>query len=352
MAKRKARLGNLASRDPVITQVAIEHLIGEVDSAEGALLVVDDDTDLLADALRGEGVELRRWNRRALDGRSALPWPEEGEVAGAVVRLSRDWPSFEFALHGVASRLKAGGKLWVYGANDEGIRSAPRRIAESFFSEPETVHLKRRARVLECVRNDSSEGLKRSLDDFRSSSDVALPLGGGQYVASLVSYPGAFARGRLDSGTEILLRALEELKPRKQVLDFCAGVGVVGVWAKRRWPEAEVSLLEVDAPSLVAAKHNLPGAKAYLSDSWRNLPKGERFDAIVSNPPIHRGTEEDMGVLHDLVQGAAAHLTVSGVLACVVQKSVGAGTLFNETFKNSRVLLETNAFQVWCGSKR
>ncbi|MCA9641606.1 MAG: methyltransferase [Polyangiaceae bacterium] len=352
MAKRKARLGNLANRDPVIAGVAIEHLIGEVDAGEGAVLVVDDDTDLVAEALTAEGVELRRWNRRALDGRRALPWPEAGEVAAAVVRLGRDWPSFDFALHAVASRIKTGGKLWVYGANDEGIRSAPRRIAEAFFTEPETVHLKRRARVLECVRNDVNEGLKLSFDDFRTSSDVTLPLGGSSFNVSLASYPGAFARGRLDSGTEILLRGLEELKPRKQVLDFCAGVGVVGVWAKRRWPEAELSLLEVDAPSLEAAKQNLPDAKSYLSDAWKNLPKSERYDAIVSNPPIHRGTEEDMGVLHELVQGAAAHLTVSGVLVCVVQKSVGAGTLFNDTFKNSRVLLETNAFQVWCGSKR
>ncbi len=352
MAKRKGRLGNSANRDPVIAGVAIEHLIGELDAADGAVLLVDDDTDLVADALTAEGVQVQRWNRRALDGRGARAWPEDEQVAAGVLRLSRDWLSFDFALHALASRIKPGGRLWVYGANDEGIRSAPRRIAEAFFTEPETVHLKRRARVLECVRNETSEGLKRSLQDFRTTSEVSLPLGGAQHKVDLVSYPGAFARGRLDSGTEILLRGLEGLKPRKQVLDFCAGVGVVGVWAKLRWPEAEVSLLEVDAPSLEAAKQNLPGAPSFLSDSWRELPKAERFDAIISNPPIHRGTEEDMGVLHDLVRGASEHLTVSGVLVCVVQKSVGAGALFNDTYKNSRLLLETNAFQVWCGSKR
>ncbi|MEZ4371045.1 MAG: hypothetical protein R3B07_09470 [Polyangiaceae bacterium] len=209
MAKRKARLGNLANRDPIIAGVAIEHLISEVDAGEGAVLVVDDDTDLVAEALTEEGVEVRRWNRRALDGRRALPWPEAGEVAAAVVRLGRDWPSFDFALHAVASRIKPGGKLWVYGANDEGIRSAPRRITEAFFTEPETVHLKRRARVLECVRNEVNDGLKRAFDDFRTSSEVSLPLGGSSFNVTLASYPGAFCARPTRPGTEILLRGLE-----------------------------------------------------------------------------------------------------------------------------------------------
>lgn len=336
----------------MIAGVALDYLLDAIAPDSGPVLVVDDDTDLVADQLSASGVAVERWNRRALDQRPASPWPDCGPVSSAVLRLSKDWPSFDFALHAVASRLQPDAKLWVYGANDEGIRSAHRRLTEAFFSEPETTHIKRRARVLECQRNEVTEGLKGSLELFQSSSSVTLPLGQGTRDFELKSYPGAFARGRLDSGTEILLRGCEELKARKHVLDFCAGVGIVGVWAKARWPECEVSLLEVDAPSLEAAKLNLPGAKAFLSDAWHQLPKAERYDAILSNPPIHRGIEEDMGVLHDLVRGASGHLTASGVLVAVCQRSVGAGALFNETFNNVRLLVETKSFQVWCGSKR
>lgn len=336
----------------MIAGVAIDYLADVIAPDSGPVLVVDDDTDLVANELSAAGVSVERWNRRALDKRPATPWPTSGLANAAVLRLSKDWASFDFALHAVASRLQPGAKLWVYGANDEGIRSAPRRITETYFGETETTHIKRRARVLECQRNDVTDGLKDSFEAFQSSSTVTLPVAGGTRDFELKSYPGAFARGRLDSGTEILLRGCEELKARKQVLDFCAGVGVVGVWAKARWPEVEVSLLEVDAPSLEAAKLNLPGAPAYLSDAWHGLPKTARYDAILSNPPIHRGIEEDMGVVHDLVTGASAHLTASGVLVAVCQRSVGAGALFSEKFNNVRLLLETTSFQVWCGSKR
>ncbi len=345
----KKRLENRAGRGAVIAQVAAEFLLGEELPQEGPILLVDDDTELLAQAIAESGGRVSRWDRRAYGGRGARVWPKQEPVAAAMVRLPKDWASFELSLNAVAGRLAPGAPLWVYGGNAEGIRSAPRRMTARYFGEVETRLLKRRARVLECARGELTEGLATGIESFRTETMLSLPGLSEPLQVTLASYPGAFATGALDGGTAALLKGATSIKPRRRVLDFCCGIGVVGVWAKARWPEAELTLLDVDAVSLHAAAENLPGARTVLSDGFRKLGSGERFDAILSNPPIHRGAEEDMTLLHELAAQAPGHLTAGGMLVVVCQKSVGFGALLEPHFKQVQLLTETTSFQVWCG---
>ncbi|MBX3182601.1 MAG: class I SAM-dependent methyltransferase [Polyangiaceae bacterium] len=346
----KKRLENRAGRGAVIAQVAAELLLGEELPQDGPILLVDDDTEILAQAIAEAGGQVSRWDRRAYGGRAARVWPKEEPAAAAMVRLPKDWASFELSLNAVAGRLAPGARLWVYGGNAEGIRSAPRRMTARYFGEVETRLLKRRARVLECARGEATEGLASGIESFRAETTLSLPsVSGAPLEVTLASYPGAFAKGALDGGTAALLKGAAGIKPRRRVLDFCCGIGVVGVWARARWPEAELTLLDVDAVSLHAAAENLPGARVVLSDGFRQLSSGERFDAILSNPPIHRGAEEDMTLLHELASQAPRHLTAGGMLVMVCQKSVGCGALLEPHFKQVQLLTETTSFQVWCG---
>ena len=79
-----------------------------------------------------------------------------------------------------------------------------------------------------------------------------------------------------------------------------------------------------------AAKTNVKAARAvFLADGWPTKVKAGRrkFDAIVSNPPVHKGQCDDLRVVWALLEGGAARLAAGGVLWVVAQCHVPVGAL-------------------------
>jgi release factor glutamine methyltransferase len=100
----------------------------------------------------------------------------------------------------------------------------------------------------------------------------------------LVTLPGVF---RPISDTWLLANTLdgEALAPGARVLDLCSGSGALAIRAARR---ADVTAVDVSRRAVATIRLNalLNGVKvrALRGDLFAAVP-GERFDAIVSNPP-------------------------------------------------------------------
>jgi len=115
----------------------------------------------------------------------------------------------------------------------------------------------------------------------------------------LLAVPGVFCRKHLDDGTRALLAKLEELdvlagRPPRQVLDLGAGIGPLGLWAMRRWPDAK--LLAVESNYLAAALVRENAARlgsasrveVLASDGLPETgPQRGRIDLALVNPPTH-----------------------------------------------------------------
>jgi 16S rRNA (guanine1207-N2)-methyltransferase len=267
--------------------------------------------------------------------RHTAPWPPEGPFASASLRLPLDKSAYEMALHAIAARLPQGAPLLVYGANDEGIKSAAKAFAP-FFELAESLLAKSHARVWRATRSAVTDGLRGKLADWRISAPLHLD----GRVRDWVSYPGVFAKGGLDAGTALLLRHLPEAAG-KIALDFGAGTGILArVLADRG---AQVTMIEHDAVALEAARENVPEANALLGGA---LAEG-RFDLIVSNPPIHRGRQRDLGVVTALIAGARRHLRKGGALLIVVQKTVPVPRLAEGRIVAIDLLAEDGGYRVW-----
>ncbi|MBP2298546.1 methyltransferase [Azospirillum picis] len=339
-----ARLDNRATdRDATVAAVAAEAL-SEI-RPQGRILVAFDGDGAIAETLREGGAEVVSWDRLAGVGRSATPWPGEGAFDGAVLRLPRGWAGFGMALHALASRLAPGAPLWIAGGNDEGITSAPKHF-DGLVGGADTRIVKRRARLLQTRRSDAPA--RGELEDWRQTVTLALP----DRVLELVSYPGLFAHGHLDAGTECLLRVLPEVAAGTRVLDFGCGAGVIARAVRERQPDAPLTLLDIDAVALHAARQNVPEAELVLSDGLAGLGSRERFGLILSNPPLHRGKDEDFGMLDALVAGTKQYLKLRGSLVAVTQRTAGVGKLFRTAFGHADMLLETPQFQVWSGTPK
>ena len=156
----------------------------------------------------------------------------------------------------------------------------------------------------------------------------------------LLTLPGVF---RPISDSEFLADVLREqtLPPRATVLDLCTGSGILAITAARRGARS-VTAVDCSRRAVLTTKLNARlnhvKVRARRGDLYAPL-NGQRFDAIVSNPPyVPAETDElpgagpqrawDAGTdgrafLDRLIAGAPEHLRPGGFLLIVTSSILG-----------------------------
>ena len=132
---------------------------------------------------------------------------------------------------------------------------------------------------------------------------------------------GVFSRGELDAGTELLIRALPELRGR--VLDLGCGWGALGLFVKARNPGIALTAVDINARAVELTRGNAAlnalECEALESDGFGALA-GRMFDAIITNPPIRTGKR----VIYGWFDEARGHIVPGGALYIVIQTKQGA----------------------------
>ncbi|MEZ4465966.1 MAG: methyltransferase [bacterium] len=263
-----------------------------------------------------------------------------GQVDAATVRLPKARAAYLMALHAAASRVRPGGEIYVYGANDEGIRSALGPL-QALVPEAHTADIRGHGRVLLALRPAELPGLVDTLDGWRRDVDLILP--SGTYRWSV--WPGLFSKGGLDAATARLLEVMPPPAAGDSVLDFGCGAGVISVELHAAAPDAAYTALDADTLAVEAARRNAPFATVIASDGLTALG-GQRFSRIVSNPPFHQGKAEDFQVMSDLARQAPAHLLPEGSLWVVVPRQVPIEGILGPAFRQVTVHHADGRFQV------
>ena len=339
MSRLDKTTGRAQAREDTLTEV----LLGALELPDGVhVLVIDDGPDTIGAVLEDRGHAVTRWWRMATLQHGAAAWPPEGPFGAATVRLSKDKQAFEMAVHAALSVLDSGAPVVIYGGNDEGIKSVPKRLAD-LLPGLETVDARRHCRVLEAPRPEEPTGLKTSLAAFARTEGLAFD----DAPVSHTAYPGVFAKGGLDAGTAALLRAIPDPPAGSSVLDFACGAGVIAGALQRRVPDLKLQLMDADAVAAEAARRNLPDALVRVGASWSSLPAYQRYDRIVSNPPIHDGKERDYSVLQRLLDGAPGRLVDEGELWLVLQGQVPVSEELWLRFDEVEEVWSDTRFKVW-----
>ncbi len=136
---------------------------------------------------------------------------------------------------------------------------------------------------------------------------------------------GVFSPGRVDSGTQVLLREVPDPPAQGDLLDLGCGWGPVSLALAIRSPHATVYAVDVNERALDLTRANAAanGLANVVALRPESVPEEVGFAAIWSNPPIRVGKAELHAMLRQwlprLAPGAAAYL--------VVQKNLGADSL-------------------------
>ena len=139
---------------------------------------------------------------------------------------------------------------------------------------------------------------------------------------------GVFSKSKVDFGTDLMLN--EFLKKNRnlksegiKILDIGCGYGVVSVILKSFYPEASVTLSDVNERALELSeenlkKYNINGYEIIKSNVFEKIEG--KFDMILSNPPIRAGKD----TIFKIYTEAYEHLNKDGEFYCVIQTNHGA----------------------------
>ena len=157
---------------------------------------------------------------------------------------------------------------------------------------------------------------------------------------------GVFSKGELDFGTELLLKTFKCTYPQdKKVLDIGCGCGPIGIYLSKLG--FNVDMTDVNEKTINLSKKALNEqtlkANVFKSDAYENI--NDRYDYIISNPPIRVGKEK----LYEIIMNAKKHLNENGEVWLVVRKKQGADSLvrdMKEIYKTVNVINKKKGFCV------
>jgi len=248
-------------------------------------------------------------------------------------------------LHHLAESMPADGRLWLVGENQAGIKSAGKQLDRYFDSTTKLDSARH------CVLYQSSAPCPAEpflLSNYQQKWLLGTP---GEELR-MVSLPGAFAHGRLDKGTELLLQVVNGLegkaRPRGNVLDFGCGIGVIGLSLVLRDPEIHLTLLDNSALALESARLSAAANEIAVtllpSDGLQSVD--QRFDWIVSNPPFHRGVASTLDIARQFFSRAPGVLNKQGKMLLVCNQHLPYETWLGEHFGRIETLASNNHFRV------
>ena len=288
------------------------------------------------------------------DGTGHLDGPASFDLA--MVRVPKERAAGLQLVWDAYQALRPDGRLYVAGANDEGIRTFLRHV-EDLFGEITLLDYRRSHRVA-VARKPAGDG--RPLPEAFTAAwldhswwnEFDVPVGGHTY--RVTSRPGVFSWDRLDPGTRALLDVME-VGRRDIVLDLGCGYGILGTVAADRALDGAVTMVDVDVVAAEAARrtsalNGRENCEALASDA-AGAVRDRRFDLVVTNAPFHVGKATQYDVAREFIDAAAGVLRRGGRFYLVANRFLPYEQHVQRAFGNVQVVTEGGGYKVLAATK-
>lgn len=324
-------------------------LAAETRADEGVLL----DSNVVAAQVAQRNLEATRsartWARAALPDDVAGPF----DAVLMVLPKGRDLARLYFLA--AFQALRDGGRLYLAGANQAGIKSAI-RDAERLFGPSMLLAYRRNNRVVQFVKEAGEEPLP---EEYRVPGMAARTWHGFDVtvqgrIYAVRTRPGVFSWRGLDPGTAMLLEALD-VRASDEVLDVGAGYGIIGLHAAQRVGADHVTLVDVDLLACDSATQTLRAngietPRVVLGDGVAAV--GDRqFTLIVSNPPFHSGHAQGTEMVQALIAESYNALPPRGRLVLVANRFLPYNRYLAQVFGSIETLAQNTRYHVLSATK-
>lgn len=142
---------------------------------------------------------------------------------------------------------------------------------------------------------------------------------------TFLSDNGVFSKDKIDYGSRTLLETyLKYNNIKNKVLDVGCGYGFLGV-SIAKITGSEVDMVDVNKRAIHLTKRNIEvnkiDANAFISDVYELV--SDKYDVIITNPPIRAGKSKVLEILN----GSVDYLKDNGELWFVIRKDQGAKSI-------------------------
>ncbi|GHC69792.1 class I SAM-dependent methyltransferase [Limoniibacter endophyticus] len=272
-------------------------------------------------------------------GWTVEPRLSEGTFDAALILGGRYRGRSEARVAEALRAVKEGGLIVVAASKDDGAQSLRKRIAQ--LVEIEGSEPKYHGIAFWFRRPVACEAAVEQLQ----AATAEIPGTGGMKAPV-----GVFSHDRIDVGSKLLVAHLPELKGR--VADYGAGWGYLSAHAlKVSGKITHLDLYEADFEALEAARANLDeqASEAELSLKWLDLTREEIsgiYDAVIMNPPFHKGRAAEPSLGQAFIKKAAARLRPGGRLYMVANRQLPYEAVLQQAFGNYTQLADQAGFKV------
>jgi 16S rRNA G1207 methylase RsmC len=147
---------------------------------------------------------------------------------------------------------------------------------------------------------------------------------------------GLFSPREVDEGSRLLLDHLE-VRPSDRAFDLGCGYGPLGIAIARDAPQGSCLMVDKDFVAVEYARRNAgrngaDNVEVMLSDGFRHVPPGRRFDLVVSNLPAKTTKEHYYLFFHDACERLAPNGRFCVVVISGLRQFIARA--FEEVFGN------------------
>lgn len=261
-------------------------------------------------------------------------------------RVSKEKAITHHVINSAFKLLPSGGKLWLSGYKNEGIKTYLSK-AETLFGEMSTAYNGgKTSRIAALIKTSTTSEL---LDDKHYEAlRPVFELAG----RPCFSKPGLFGWDKVDQGSAFLIEHLEDFLAGKttdslSVLDLGCGYGYLSIMASTHGFKSYVAT-DSNAAALLACSKNLEhlaaNARVIPDDCGQSLD--ESFDIILCNPPFHRGFETEPALTQLFLAQTKRLLKAQGRALFVVNQFIPLEALAAPSFKSIKVVAKNKSFKL------
>ena len=246
-----------------------------------------------------------------------------GQIDAVFYRVSKEKPVAHHVINSSNQLLKLGGSLFLAGYKGDGTRTYVDKAKQLFGGAADWKKAKHGAYCGQLTKSSETAGEQLETQDYTRLRPITEP-----GDVRFLSKPGIFGWNKIDEGSALLIEGLPAFigslaRAPASLLDLGCGFGYLAVMAGKLL-EVPITATDNNIAATAACERNMEingieGA-VLLDDCGTGIDS--RFDALLCNPPFHRGFSNEGELTQRFTEACRRLLAPGGAALFVVNQFI------------------------------